>query len=144
MITCTELEDLLLDYQDLPIERRRLVDAHVAGCASCAAHAALLREIDARLSVDYAGVRLSPAVLHRVRERTRGLAAAGPSPLPELLDFLGVGAVVAFALGVAWITVPPLLWRDLAALVDLRVVTVAALALCAVAIAHAARALAES
>ncbi len=80
-MACAEFEERLLEYADLANGERARVDAHVAHCFSCRGSAV-------RRRVRYEG---SPA---------------RPSLIPELLDFVGWGAIVALLGLIAWWTAP--------------------------------------
>ena len=100
---CAAFEDRLIDYDELVAEERADVDTHLEGCPACREYLSLLREIDATLSVQVRAVHLNP---ERVMEIRQSVARAEPIPrisrLPEWLDFVAAGAVLAFASGLAW------------------------------------------
>jgi anti-sigma factor RsiW len=100
---CAAFEDRLIDYDELVAEARTDVDTHLAGCASCREYLSLLRELDASLSVQVRAVHLKP---QRIAEIQQSVAHAEPiariSRLPEWLDFVAAGAVLAFASALAW------------------------------------------
>jgi anti-sigma factor RsiW len=100
---CTAFEDRLIDYDELLSEERADVDTHLQGCPSCREYLSVLREIDAALSVQVRAVHLNP---HRVAAIRESVAHAEPigriSRLPEWLDFVAAGALLAFAGGLVW------------------------------------------
>jgi anti-sigma factor RsiW len=100
---CAAFEDRLIDYDELVAEERAGVDIHLLGCPSCREYLSLLREIDATLAVQVRALHLNP---RRVAEIRHSVASAEPigriSRLPEWLDFVAAGAVLAFAGGLAW------------------------------------------
>jgi anti-sigma factor RsiW len=100
---CAAFEDLLIEYDELSVEDRLGVDAHVIGCASCREYLAVVREIDTTLTARGAGVRLRPEVFAAVRQRVHATVPIGRmSAWPEWLDFIAIGAIVAFACGLVW------------------------------------------
>ena len=103
MKACAAFEDRLIDSDELVAEERADVDTHLEGCPACREYLLLLREIDATLSVQIRAVHLNP---QRVTEIRQSVAHAEPiariSRLPEWLDFVAAGAVLAFASGLAW------------------------------------------
>jgi anti-sigma factor RsiW len=100
---CAAFEDRLIDYDELVAADRANVDTHLQGCPACREYLSLLREIDATLAVQVRAVHLNP---QRVAEIRQSVAHAEPigriSRLPEWLDFVAAGAVLAFAGGLAW------------------------------------------
>jgi anti-sigma factor RsiW len=100
---CAAFEDRLIDYDELVTGERAVVDAHLQGCPACQEYLTLLRDIDATLAVQVRALQLNP---QRVADIRRSVAHAEPigriSRLPEWLDFVAAGAVLAFAGGLAW------------------------------------------
>lgn len=79
---------------DAEAEARLALDAHLAGCADCAAFAARLHRLDEQLTAMFVPPQLSPAFRPALRaslrrERTRVWMDA----LPELVHFGGCGVV---------------------------------------------------
>ena len=104
-MACAEFEDRLLEYAGLPVAERRSVDAHVAGCAGCREFLDALASVDRELTAHFSGREVSAnfnqAVTARIRRET---AHRRPSLVPELLDFVGWGAIVALiALFIYWL-----------------------------------------
>ena len=103
MTACAAFEDRLIDYDELVAEERADVDTHLQGCPSCREYLSLLREIDATLAVEIRAVHLNPQRVAAIRQ---SVAHADPigriSRLPEWLDFVAAGAVLAFAGGLVW------------------------------------------
>ncbi len=98
-MACVSFEDRLLDYDELDAGERALVDAHLHDCGECREYLNVLAAMDAGLTRLYAGAQVShkfraPVVTHKV------------SWVPELLDFIGWAAVIAFAIGAALLFVP--------------------------------------
>ncbi len=93
-MTCAAAEHRLMDYDRLTAQERESVDMHLAGCAACRAFLA----VDALLAQQYSGVRapadFRAAVLRRARVEK---PLRKPSFVPEILDFVGWAAVLAFA-----------------------------------------------
>jgi anti-sigma factor RsiW len=105
-MACAEFEDRLLEYAVLPEAERRSVDAHVAGCAGCREFLDALASVDRELTAHFSGREVSAnfnqAVTARVRRET---AHRRPSLVPEVLDFVGWGAIVTLiALFIYWLT----------------------------------------
>jgi hypothetical protein len=83
------------------------VDAHAAQCASCREFLEALRTVDSQLTAQLAGLEVTPAFAPAVRQRVRRESAdTRPSLVPELLDFVGWGAVVALLALLAWWLAP--------------------------------------
>lgn len=101
MKACATFEDRIIDYAELPADERRIVDEHLNGCAPCREYLILLREIDATLAAEVRGIHLDPQRVTGVRQ-TAAEPIARVSRLPEWLDFVAAGAVLAFAGGLAW------------------------------------------
>ena|SRR5437762_5658426 len=104
---CAEFADMLLEYAGLsPGELARL-DTHVAGCSGCRELLQALRAVDAELTAEFAGRRVSLDFKNAVRQRVRRQAATpGPSRIPELLDSLGWAAIVALIGLIVWWAAP--------------------------------------
>ncbi len=93
---CGEFEQLLVDYAELDSEDRLRVDAHVAACAGCREFFEALRAVDAALTAQFAGREVTAAFAPSVRRRIRGgTSVRRPTWVPEILDFVGWGAIVA-------------------------------------------------
>lgn len=102
MKPCASFEDRLIDYGELVAEERTDVDTHLQGCPSCREYLSLLREVDAALAAEVGAVHLSPKRIASVRHLAIAEPIARISRLPEWLDFVAAGAVLAFASGLAW------------------------------------------
>jgi len=103
MKACAAFEDRLLDYDELVAEKRADVDTHLQGCSSCREYLSLLREIDATLAGQVRAVHLHPQRVAAIRQSVARAEPIGRlSRLPEWLDFVAAGAVLAFAGGLAW------------------------------------------
>ena len=106
-MACAEFEERLLEYADLANGERARVDAHAAQCAICREFLEALRTVDSQLTAQLARLEVSPAFAPAVRRRVlRESAAARPSLVPELLDFVGWGAIVALIGLLAWWLAP--------------------------------------
>jgi anti-sigma factor RsiW len=106
-MACAEFEERLLEYAELANGERARVDAHAAQCASCREFLEALRTVDFQLTAQLAGLEVTPAFAPAVRSRVRReSAAARPSLVPELLDFVGWGAIVALVVLLAWWLAP--------------------------------------
>lgn len=94
---CTDIEEQLLEYGELTTEHRLVVDAHLSVCESCRTFHAALKEVDLRLDREFPAIQTSPAFNNRVRSRIQAIDAAvrKPSPVPEILDFLGYLSITA-------------------------------------------------
>jgi anti-sigma factor RsiW len=100
---CAAFEDRLIDYDELVAEKRTDVDTHLQGCPLCRAYLSLLREIDATLAVQVRAVHLNAQRVAAIRQSVTNAEPIGRiSRLPEWLDFVAAGAVLAFAGGLAW------------------------------------------
>src|SRR5437588_9661112 len=95
---CVEFQDRLLAHTELSDDERAIVDTHVAGCPECREFQDALHSVDSALTAKFARSDVSRAFAHAVRHRIQ-LAAPIPRPslIPELLDFVGWGAMVALA-----------------------------------------------
>lgn len=92
---CEAFEDLLNGYSELPAADRAAVDEHLAACPGCSGFFETLTALDQGLTALY-----SAAEPHRVFDPA---SVKQPSPIPEILDFVGWAAVAAIViiLGVA-------------------------------------------
>jgi anti-sigma factor RsiW len=100
---CAAFEDRLIDYDELVAEERAVVDTHRQGCPACREYLSLLRKIDATLAVQVRAVHLNPQRVAAIRQSVAHAEPIGRlSRLPEWLDFIAAGAVLAFAGGLAW------------------------------------------
>src|SRR2546428_8075036 len=108
-MACAEFEDRLLDYDELESESLQVTDAHLAVCTDCSVFLQALKEVDASLVNLFAGCNVSPTFRASVIGRLKSLRGSRrPSPIPEVLDFIGWAAVFAI---VVWLVVqvsPPL------------------------------------
>jgi len=106
-MACAEFEERLLEYAELKNGERARVEAHTAYCSTCREFLEALRTVDSQLTAQLAGLEVTPAFAPAVRRRVRyeGFAAR-PSVVPELLDFVGWGAIVALLGLIAWWLVP--------------------------------------
>ena len=87
-MACPEFEDLV----------REGAGGHAARCEECRALLDALADVDASFEAAFAGVSAPPGMAAAVRTRVaRGLSWRRPSPLPEILDFIGWAAVLALA-----------------------------------------------
>ncbi len=87
-MACPEFEDLV----------REGAGGHAARCEDCRALLDALADVDAALEAAFAGVSAPPGMPAAVRARvTRELSWRRPSPLPEILGFIGWAAVLALA-----------------------------------------------
>ena len=98
---CASFEDLIADYPELAAAERADVDSHVAACAGCREYLETIRELDAGLEKLYSGAQVSPALQRAVFSRMGAEARMGkPSPLPEVLDFIGYAGIIG---AIAWL-----------------------------------------
>lgn len=75
-------------------EARLALDAHLAGCADCAAFAARLRSLDEQLTAMFVPPQVSPAFRPALRARLRReRTRVWMDALPELVHFGGCGVV---------------------------------------------------
>jgi anti-sigma factor RsiW len=106
-MVCAEFEERLLEYAELANGERARVDAHTAQCSNCREFLEALRTVDFQLTSQLASLEVTPAFAPAVRKRVRREgSAARPSLVPELLDFVGWGAIVALLGLLAWWLVP--------------------------------------
>ena len=106
-MACAEFEERLLEYAELVNGERARVDAHTAHCSTCREFLEALRTVDSQLTAQLAGLEVTSAFAPAVRRRVRYEgSAARPSVVPELLDFVGWGAIVALLGLVAWWLLP--------------------------------------
>jgi len=93
-MACSECEDLLLDYDELPSTQRAALDAHLSGCEGCRAYLQFLADIDGSLTREFSGEALSADFASHVREQSAKIPVVKePSWVPAALDL--VGAVAA-------------------------------------------------
>ena len=106
-MACTEFQDRLLAHTELSDDERASVDTHVAGCPECREFLETLHLVDSALTAKFARCEVSGAFSTTVRQRIRRAAPIPrPSLIPELLDFVGWGAIVALAALLAWWVTP--------------------------------------
>ena len=87
-MACPEFEDLV----------REGAGGHATRCEECRALLDALADVDAVFEAAFADVSAPPGMAAAVRARVaRKLPLRRPSPLPELLDFIGWAAVLALA-----------------------------------------------
>ena len=58
-MSCASIEELLLDYADLPAQERDAVDLHLTQCASCRQYSDTLSQLDVALTEQFSGVQPS-------------------------------------------------------------------------------------
>lgn len=106
-MACPEFEDRLIEYASIEGEARACVDAHLAECAGCRQFLEALRVVDTELTVRFARRDVSTAFAATVRYRVeRDASARRLSFVPEILDFVGWGAIVALLAMMAWWVLP--------------------------------------
>jgi anti-sigma factor RsiW len=106
---CAEFEGLLAEYAELSGDARLRVHAHMEGCADCREFLEALHRVDAALAAQFSGRGVSAEFERAVRRRVRGEPVARrPSFVPEILDFIGWGAIMAL-IGLALYWARPLL-----------------------------------
>ena len=106
-MSCASIEELLLDYADLPAQERDAVDLHLTQCANCRQYSDTLLQLDVVLTEEFSGVQPSELLhsrLHAVTASRSPLSA--PSFLPELLDLIGVSGIGLALSLVLWKVVP--------------------------------------
>ena len=87
-MACPQFENLV----------REGAGGHAARCEECRALLDALADVDAALEAAFADVSAPPGMAAAVRARVAGeLTLWRPSPLPEILDFIGWAAVLALA-----------------------------------------------
>ena len=91
-MTCDQAEQLLFESFDdvLAVDPRRALDRHLTSCPACAALAAQLRAVDARLSAALPPVTAPASIAAAVRQQVRRerLTALRDS-LPDIIHFSG-------------------------------------------------------
>ena len=106
-MSCASIEDLLLNFAELPTQERVAVDLHLTQCAGCRQYAEALAQLDAALTERFSGVQPSELLhsrLHAVTTSQSPLSA--PSFVPELLDLIGVAGIVFLLLLIPWKSIP--------------------------------------
>lgn len=101
---CRQAQDEILEsfIATRPADVQALVEAHVSGCAICAAFAEKQRILDRRLSAMVVPPSLSPRFRAAVRERARHETRVIWSDLlPDAVHFASCG--VATVLGLVWL-----------------------------------------
>jgi anti-sigma factor RsiW len=103
---CAEFRELLVEYAELVGDARARVDSHLAQCSGCREFLGALQTVDAALAARFCGRETSAAFATAVRRRVgRETAMRRPSFIPEVLDFVGWGAIVVLiALAIWWIS----------------------------------------
>ncbi len=100
---CAEFQELVVEYAELADEARVRVDSHLTQCAGCREFLEALHAVDAQLTAQFARREASAAFAPAVRRRvSREAAMRRLSFIPELLDFVGWGAIVALIALLAW------------------------------------------
>jgi len=85
-MACPEFEELV----------RQGPGGHAAQCEECAALLEALAEVDAGMESAYEAVSAPPGLAAAVRLRIAAeRSRRAPSPLPEVLDFIGWAAILA-------------------------------------------------
>ena len=106
-MACPEFEDRLIEYAAIEGEARACVDTHLAKCAKCRQFLEALRVVDMELTARFSGREASAALAATVQRRIeREASARRLSFVPEILDFVGWGAIVALLGMMAWWVVP--------------------------------------
>jgi len=106
-MACPEFEDRLIEYAGLEGEARVCVDTHLDECAGCRQFLEALQIVDAQLTARFAGREVSAAFGPAVRRQVeREASARRLSFVPEILDFVGWGAIVAVLGVMAWWVMP--------------------------------------
>ena len=106
-MACPEFEYRLIEYADIEGEARACVDAHLAECPGCREFLDALRVVDIQLTARYAEREVSAAFAPAVRQRVeRDTTTRRLSFVPEVLDFVGWGAIVALLGLMAWWVLP--------------------------------------
>jgi hypothetical protein len=106
-MACAEFEDRLIEYTGIEGEARACVDVHLAECAGCRQFLEALHVVDTELTARFSGCEVSTAFAAAVRQRVeREASARRLSFVPEILDFVGWGAIVALLGLMAWWVVP--------------------------------------
>src|SRR5579872_3444446 len=102
-MACEAFERQLTEYAELSGEERTLADAHLAQCAACRDFWEALKAVDAHLSAQFTRSGVSADFASQVRRRvTRQSSVERLSYIPEILDFVGWGAIVALLGLAAW------------------------------------------
>jgi predicted anti-sigma-YlaC factor YlaD len=100
---CAEFQELLVEYAELVGDSRARVDAHLAECSGCREFLEALQTVDAALAAQFGDCETSAEFATAVRRRVgRETAMRRPSFIPEVLDFVGWGAIVALIALLAW------------------------------------------
>ena len=103
---CAEFRELLVEYAELAGAARGRADSHLAQCAGCREFLEALQTVDAALAAQFGDCETSVEFATAVRRRVgRESAMRRPSFIPEVLDFVGWGAIVALiALAISWVS----------------------------------------
>ena len=106
-MACAEFEDRLLEYAELTNGERAHIEAHAAQCSRCREFLEALRTVDSQLTARLSVFELTPAFAPMVRRRLQNEnSTARPSVVPELLDFVGWGAIIALLGLLTWWLAP--------------------------------------
>ena len=104
-MACPAFEDRILEYADLAPLDRVAVDEHLHGCAPCRDYLQLLQSIDMAMADQLRAVRFDAGHVADVRQLITGaMPVTRVSRMPEWLDLVAAGAVVAFVYGLVWQT----------------------------------------
>jgi hypothetical protein len=102
-MVCQEFQDLLVEYAELSSDARERADAHLNGCPGCRSFLQALHAVDTTLSAQFTAREAPPSFAAAVRRRvSQESAVRRPSFIPELLDFVGWGAIVALVALLGW------------------------------------------
>ena len=84
MNPCPEYESQILDYSELAVAERALLDTHLPGCAGCSMFLAALEEVDTALTTGLGAgaAELSPAFAPEILRRAER-PPVKPSILPR-------------------------------------------------------------
>ena len=103
MMACAAFEDRLVDYADLSPAERIEVDDHLQRCDSCREYATALRDIETMLVAQIHSVHMDPSGQDDARRVIAKMKPVGRiTRLPEWLDFVAAGALLAFSGAFAW------------------------------------------
>jgi hypothetical protein len=100
---CAQWEDFLLSYEELPVELREGIDAHLGVCEACRQYLDSASLLDTGLSSLFAGVHLDAERTAATVALANDLSVPAVLPkLPQVLDLIGGLSVLTSLSSVVW------------------------------------------
>ena len=110
-MTCQEFEELLASHLEPSAKQPLEIDAHCLTCENCHEFARALRDLDQCLTVEFAGIDVTPGFDRNLLVSVRGEAQiARPTPLPDILETVAWASTAALIAGSVYLLAPPQLF----------------------------------